>query len=102
MVISEVGEQDIWQRAELGCAVVSGDRQKAHELLDEVVRIAVAAMVAGDAQLIAVAKDVVDVRGPGRAVRGGRRSDRRGRQGRRDARATGVDPRGLARGGRSP
>src|SRR5688572_32705147 len=58
VVINEVGEQDTWQRAELGCAVASSDRQKAHELLDEVVRVAAAAMIAGDAQLIAIAKDV--------------------------------------------
>ena len=59
VVINEVGAQDTWQRAELGCAVVSHDRAKAHELLDDVVRVAAAAMVAGDAQLIGVAKDVM-------------------------------------------
>lgn len=59
VVINEVGEQDNWQRAELGVAVASGDRQKAHEILDDVVRVAAEAMVAGDAQLIAVAKDVM-------------------------------------------
>src|SRR5688572_17471680 len=59
VVINEVGEQDTWQRAELGCAVASHDRAKAHELLDDVVRVAAAAMVAGDAQLIGVAKDVM-------------------------------------------
>ncbi len=63
VVINEVGSQDIWQRAELGCAVVSHDRTKAHELLDHVVRVAAAAMVAGDAQLIGVAKDVVPFEG---------------------------------------
>ena len=59
VTINEVGEHDIWQRAELGCAVTSNDRGKAHELLDQVVRVAAAAMVAGDAQLTGVAKDVV-------------------------------------------
>lgn len=59
IVINEVGSQDTWQRAELGCSVVSHDRTKAHELLDDVVRVAAAAMVAGDAQLIGVAKDVI-------------------------------------------
>jgi len=63
VVINEVGEQDTWQRAELGCAVASHDRTKAHELLDDVVRVAAAAMVAGDAQLIGVAKDVVPFEG---------------------------------------
>ena len=59
VVINEVGAQDIWQRAELGCAVTSHDRAKANEVLDDVVRVAAAAMVAGDAQLIGVAKDVM-------------------------------------------
>lgn len=59
VVINEVGEHDIWQRAELGCAVTSNDRQKAHDLLDQVVRVAASAMVAGDAQLTGVAKDVM-------------------------------------------
>lgn len=52
---SEVGAQDVWQRAELGVAVASGDRGKARELLDEVVRVAVAA---GGAEIVAIAKDV--------------------------------------------
>jgi uncharacterized protein YlxP (DUF503 family) len=55
VIVNEVGEQDIWQRAELGCAVVSADRQKAHELLDDVTRVAVAA---GGAEIVAIAKDV--------------------------------------------
>ena len=54
VVVNEVGELDNWQRAELGCAVASGDRQKALELLDEVVRVTQSAC---DGQLIAVAKD---------------------------------------------
>ena len=53
--INEVGELDNWQRAELGCAVVSGDRTKALELLDDIVRVAVAA---GGAQIFAIAKTV--------------------------------------------
>src|SRR5262245_34411578 len=54
VVVNEVGELDTWQRAELGCAVVSGDRRKALELLDEVVRVAMAAC---DGQIVAIAKD---------------------------------------------
>jgi uncharacterized protein len=50
--INEVGELDTWQRAELGCAVVSGDRTKALELIDDVVRVA---MSAGGSQIVAVA-----------------------------------------------
>jgi uncharacterized protein len=55
VIVNEVGEQDIWQRAELGCAVVSSDRAKAQELLDEVVRVV---MGAGGAEIAAIAKDV--------------------------------------------
>jgi uncharacterized protein len=53
--LNEVGAHDIWQRAELGCAVASGDRAKALEVIDEVVRVA---MSAGGAQIVAIAKDV--------------------------------------------
>src|SRR5512139_2040299 len=53
--LNEVGELDTWQRAELGCAVVSGDRSKALELIDDVVRVA---MAAGGGQIVAVAKTV--------------------------------------------
>jgi uncharacterized protein YlxP (DUF503 family) len=53
--VNEVGEHDNWQRAELGTAVVSSDRAKALELIDEVVRVAVAA---GGAQIFAIAKTV--------------------------------------------
>jgi uncharacterized protein YlxP (DUF503 family) len=55
VVLNEVGDQDVWQRAELGCAVASGDRGKALEVIDEVVRVA---MSAGGAQIVAIAKDV--------------------------------------------
>ena len=61
VMLNEVGEQDVWQRAELGCAVVSGDRQKAQELLDEVVRLAIAA---GGSEIIEIAKDVSRFEGP--------------------------------------
>jgi uncharacterized protein YlxP (DUF503 family) len=54
VVVNEVGSLDDRQRAELGCAVASGDRQKALELLDQVVRVAQAA---SDGQVVAVAKD---------------------------------------------
>jgi uncharacterized protein len=56
VILNEVGSQDVWQRAELGCAVASSDRQKALEVIDEVVRVA---MSAGGAQIIAIAKDVM-------------------------------------------
>jgi len=63
VVINEVGAHDLWQRAELGCAVASSDRTRAHELLDDIVKVAADAMIAGDAQLIAVAKDVIPFEG---------------------------------------
>jgi uncharacterized protein YlxP (DUF503 family) len=54
--IAEVGELDSWQRAELGCAIASGDRQKALALVDEVIRVA---MAAGGAHVVAIAKDAI-------------------------------------------
>ncbi len=61
VTLSEVGEHDVWQRAELGCAVASGDRSKALELIDEVVRVA---MSAGGAHIASIAKDVVTFDAP--------------------------------------
>jgi hypothetical protein len=55
VTVNEVGELDTWQRAELGCAVVSADRGKALEIIDDVVRVA---MSAGGAQIVGIAKDV--------------------------------------------
>jgi len=55
VIMNEVGAQDMWQRAELGCAVTSSDRGKALDVIDEVVRVA---MSAGGAQIVAIAKDV--------------------------------------------
>ncbi len=54
VAISEVGALDVWQRAELGCAVVSNDHAKAQELLDEAVRVVIAA----GAEVTAVARDI--------------------------------------------
>ncbi len=54
VVINEVGELESWQRAELGCAVVSGERHKALELIDDVVRLV---QSASSGQLVGVAKD---------------------------------------------
>jgi uncharacterized protein len=54
VAVNEVGELDNWQRAELGVAVTSVDRAKALELIDDVVRVA---MAASDGQIVAVAKD---------------------------------------------
>jgi uncharacterized protein len=57
--VSEVGSpevKDAWQRSELGVAVASGDRQKALAVIDEVVRVA---MAAGGAEIVAIAKDSI-------------------------------------------
>jgi len=56
VVVNEVGELDTWQRAELGVAVVSADRTKALELIDDVVRLA---MAAGGAEIVGIAKDAI-------------------------------------------
>ena len=56
VIVNEVGAQDVWQRAELGCAVVSGERRIALELLDEVVRV-IGAIEGGS--IVAVAKDAI-------------------------------------------
>src|SRR4051794_4774391 len=66
VAVNEVGSQDIWQRAELGCAVTSGERRKVLELLDEVIR-AIAGIEGGGA-IIAVAKDAVTFDAPEVAV----------------------------------
>jgi uncharacterized protein len=42
VTVVEVGAQDLWQRAEVGMATVSGDRGKLNALLDEVRRCIVA------------------------------------------------------------
>ena len=57
VAINEVGEHDLWQRAELGCAVTSGDRPKALEIIDEVVRVTAAAATASGGAVTEVAKD---------------------------------------------
>ncbi|HTR50922.1 MAG TPA: DUF503 domain-containing protein [Kofleriaceae bacterium] len=64
VVVNEVGDPEIrdsWNRAELGVAIASGDRGKALALVDEVVRVAVAA---GGAQVATIAKDVVTFDAP--------------------------------------
>jgi uncharacterized protein YlxP (DUF503 family) len=58
VAINEVGEHERWQRAELGCAVTSGDRPKALEVLDDVVRVTSGAASASGAAVTAIAKDV--------------------------------------------
>jgi len=58
VAVSEVGEHERWQRAELGCAVTSGERAKALEILDDVVRVAAGASTAAGASVTAIAKDV--------------------------------------------
>jgi len=62
--VSEVGSpgvKDAWQRSELGVAIASSDRQKALALIDEVVRVA---MAAGGAEIVAIAKDAITFDAP--------------------------------------
>jgi uncharacterized protein YlxP (DUF503 family) len=62
--VSEVGSpgvKDAWQRSELGVAIASSDRQKALSLIDEVVRVA---MAAGGAEIVAIAKDAITFDAP--------------------------------------
>ena len=62
--VSEVGSpqvKDAWQASELGVAVASSDRQKALSLIDEVVRVA---MAAGGAEIVAIAKDAITFDAP--------------------------------------
>jgi len=62
--VSEVGSpqvKDAWQVSELGVAVASSDRQKALSLIDEVVRVA---MAAGGAEIVAIAKDAITFDAP--------------------------------------
>ena len=58
IAMNEVGAHDVWQRAELGCAVVSGERAKALEVLDAAIQIVRAAAIDGGAELAAIARDV--------------------------------------------
>lgn len=60
VVVNEVGELDTWQRAELGCAVVSAERGKALELLEDVVRVA---MASGGAEIAAIERSVLRFEG---------------------------------------
>ena len=57
--VSEVGSSEIkdsWRSGELGVAVASSDRPRALALIDEVIRVA---MAAGGAEITGVAKDVI-------------------------------------------
>ena len=56
VAIAEVGDQDVWQRAELGVSVTSGDRQKALAVLDDIVRIVAGA---GGGDIVAIARDAL-------------------------------------------
>ena len=84
----------LWQRAELGCAVASGDRAKALELIDDVVRVAIGAGGARDRRR-REGRDHVRRR----AVPFTPIDDRTGAATRRGRRRLG--PRGVARRGRS-
>lgn len=65
--VHEVGHADTWQRSELGCAVVNVDRRKAIAVLDQIVRVA---MSAGNAEIVAIARDVLNFDSGAGEVRG--------------------------------
>jgi uncharacterized protein YlxP (DUF503 family) len=58
VAINEVGELDRWQRAELGCAVTSGERAKALAILDDVVRVTAGAATSAGGAITEIARDV--------------------------------------------
>jgi hypothetical protein len=67
VTINEVGSLDDRQRAELGFSITSGDRAKALELVDQVIRVAQAA---SDGQIVAIAKDAWTFDAPSDPVAG--------------------------------
>src|SRR3569623_104242 len=58
VIVNEVGEQDTWQRAELGCAVASSECHVAGELLAVAVRLISCAAIDCCADVSAFARDV--------------------------------------------
>jgi uncharacterized protein YlxP (DUF503 family) len=58
VAINEVGEHDRWQRAELGCAVTSGERAKALAIIDDVIRVAASATSGAGGSVTEIAKEV--------------------------------------------
>jgi uncharacterized protein YlxP (DUF503 family) len=64
--VAEVGDSELWQRADLGVAVASGSHGKAAELVDDVVREIERAIVStGNGEVVAVHKDVAKLEGMG-------------------------------------
>lgn len=55
VALHEVGHCDSWQRSDVGCAVVSGERVKAASVLDQVVRVVAGA---SGAEVVEIAQDV--------------------------------------------
>jgi uncharacterized protein YlxP (DUF503 family) len=60
VIVNEVGHQDSWQSAELGCAVVSADAHRAASLIDDVVRVA---MSAGGTEIASIERQMVRFEG---------------------------------------
>lgn len=58
LAVNEVGSLDRWQRAELGCAVTSGERAKALAVIDDVIRVAAGAATSAGGAITEVARDV--------------------------------------------
>jgi uncharacterized protein YlxP (DUF503 family) len=64
VTVAEVGDSELWQRADFGVAVPSGSHGKAVELVDDVVReIERAIASTGNGEVVAVHKDVAKLEG---------------------------------------
>ncbi|MEO6776575.1 MAG: DUF503 domain-containing protein [Kofleriaceae bacterium] len=68
VIVNEVGSQDSWQRAELGCAVTSGEAEVAGQLLDDVVRVIASAALDGGAEVAAIAREVTPFTKPAEPI----------------------------------
>jgi uncharacterized protein YlxP (DUF503 family) len=53
LAIAEVGEHDIWQRAQLGISVLGNDRRFVESALDEVIRF-----IRGEVEIVDVEREI--------------------------------------------
>lgn len=60
VAVAEVGDQDLWQLAELGVACVTSDVRHGHEVMSKVANF-VAGLKLGEAELLDYETEVVDV-----------------------------------------
>ena len=60
VAVAEVGDQDLWQLAEVGVACVTSDVRHGHEVMSKVASF-VAGLKLGEAELLNYETEVVDV-----------------------------------------